>query len=369
MDRATCTAMASLSSPASTRPARRRSASTSASVSALACPMSGEAHGSPEPGGQLHGDAGAAGGLERGVTALGAQDELFEPQGQRVIAGVGGVGVHPAVPTSAGARVVDGHACCPSDLPRSGIDRPQLYGRCAPAHSVGFGRRAPSRHRIRDPPPPPGTPPVCTHPRPPPPPPTADPALPRAPKHDRTETRTPTRRRTPTRPARGPNPHGHTPPHGGTGRSHPRPDGAGPRTAPQSRTAGRGRVGGVRPQRLARQRRPPLKRPIPRRSEDGHPPARTPPWRYAHPHPPAAAPQARPPQPPNAPQAPQHPIRLKRRRHPRHRHPHPSHPRTPPGSSAAGTRTRRPPTQAPQPHAGRKCTMSPAPPAPAPLPP
>ncbi len=40
VDLATCTAMASLSSPASTRPARRRSASTSASVSALACPMS-----------------------------------------------------------------------------------------------------------------------------------------------------------------------------------------------------------------------------------------------------------------------------------------------------------------------------------------
>ncbi len=40
VDRATCTAMASLSRPASTRPARRRRASTSASVSALAWPMS-----------------------------------------------------------------------------------------------------------------------------------------------------------------------------------------------------------------------------------------------------------------------------------------------------------------------------------------
>lgn len=36
VDRATCTAIASLSSPASTRPDSRRSASTSASVSALA---------------------------------------------------------------------------------------------------------------------------------------------------------------------------------------------------------------------------------------------------------------------------------------------------------------------------------------------
>ncbi len=40
VDRATCTAIASLSSPASTRPESRRNASTSASVSALACPMS-----------------------------------------------------------------------------------------------------------------------------------------------------------------------------------------------------------------------------------------------------------------------------------------------------------------------------------------
>ena len=40
VDRATWIAIDSLSSPASTRPASRRSASTSASVSALACPMS-----------------------------------------------------------------------------------------------------------------------------------------------------------------------------------------------------------------------------------------------------------------------------------------------------------------------------------------
>lgn len=40
VDRATCTAIASLSSPASTRPARRRRARTSASVKALACPTS-----------------------------------------------------------------------------------------------------------------------------------------------------------------------------------------------------------------------------------------------------------------------------------------------------------------------------------------
>ncbi len=40
VDRATWIAIGSLSSPASTRPARRRSARTSASVSALACPMS-----------------------------------------------------------------------------------------------------------------------------------------------------------------------------------------------------------------------------------------------------------------------------------------------------------------------------------------
>ncbi len=40
VDRATCTAIGSDSSPASTRPASRRRASTSASVSARACPMS-----------------------------------------------------------------------------------------------------------------------------------------------------------------------------------------------------------------------------------------------------------------------------------------------------------------------------------------
>ncbi|CAM5404950.1 hypothetical protein SRIMM317S_01380 [Streptomyces rimosus subsp. rimosus] len=40
VERATWTAIASLSSPASTRPASRRSASTSASVSALTWPMS-----------------------------------------------------------------------------------------------------------------------------------------------------------------------------------------------------------------------------------------------------------------------------------------------------------------------------------------
>ncbi|MFI6405171.1 hypothetical protein [Streptomyces sp. NPDC050548] len=39
--------------------------------------------------------------------------------------------------------------------------------------------------------------------------------------------------------------------------------------------------GGVRPQRLARQRAPDLERPIPRRSEDGHPRRGTDPHRTA----------------------------------------------------------------------------------------
>ncbi len=96
----------------------------------LGLPDVREAHRPPEAGGQFHGDTGAAGRLKRGVPALGPQNEPFEAQGERVLAGVGALRVRT------GIRVFDGHACCPSDLSRSCIDRPQLYGRCAPAHSV-----------------------------------------------------------------------------------------------------------------------------------------------------------------------------------------------------------------------------------------
>ncbi len=56
-----------------------------------------EAHRPPEAGGQLHGDARAAGRLERGVPPLGAEDQPLQAQRERVLPRVRlGLGVHPA---------------------------------------------------------------------------------------------------------------------------------------------------------------------------------------------------------------------------------------------------------------------------------
>ncbi|GAA1418855.1 hypothetical protein GCM10009601_14890 [Streptomyces thermospinosisporus] len=85
----------------------------------------------------------------------------------------------------------------------------------------------------------------------------------------------------------------------------------------RTRAAGRGRGGGVRPQRLARPHPYSGEKPIPRQTEDGYhrpgPDSPTHRRRYAHPTEAADAPQASPPAPPPKPQM--------RRRHP-HVNPH-----------------------------------------------
>ncbi len=75
----------------------------------------GEAHGAPEAGREIHRHTGGAGRLERRVAAVGAEDELFEADGEGPVRCGGRLVVRAGVlvPRRGGARVVRGHRLLP----------------------------------------------------------------------------------------------------------------------------------------------------------------------------------------------------------------------------------------------------------------